>query len=113
MPPAPYTYLEVIAVTDRILKFILFALAVMNILDYAFTLRAVYVLGATEANPIMAATMGTPAFAVIKLLIVPALCYLLWCVRHMWSRPAIRGLLLFVFAAYSGVTAWHVYGQLL
>ena len=99
--------------TDRILKYILIALAAMNILDYAFTMRAVYVLGATEANPIMAAALGTPAFAVIKLLIVPALCYLLWRSRHLWSRPAIRGLLLFVFAAYSGVTAWHVYGQLL
>ena len=87
---------------DRILKYILIALAAMNILDYLFTLRAIYVMGATEANPIMAAAMDAGLFGPVKLLAVPGLCYLMWRVRHRWRRPAIVGLLMFVTSAYSG-----------
>ena len=97
---------------DRILKYILIALAAMNILDYLFTLRAIYVMGVPEANPIMNMTPGTPLFGVVKLLIVPGLCYLMWRVRHRWRRPAIVGLLMFVTSAYFGVTVWHLIGQL-
>lgn len=99
--------------TDRILKYILIALAAMNVADYLFTLRAIYVMGVPEANPLMDLALGTPLFGVIKCLLIPALCYVLWRARHHWRRPAIVGLLMFVTAAYSGVTVWHLIGQLI
>jgi len=94
------------------LKAVLCALAAMNVADYLFTLRAIYVLRVPEANPIMDMTLGTPLFGAIKCLLIPALCYLLWRARHRWQRPAIHALLLFVTVAYSGVTVWHLIGQL-
>lgn len=98
--------------TERMLKAVLCALAAMNVADYLFTLRAIYVMGVPEANPLMDLTLGTPLFGLIKCIIIPAACWMLWRARHHWWRPAIVGLLLFVTVAYSGVTVWHVWGQL-
>ncbi len=101
--------------TDKYLKLMLIALAVMNVIDYAFTVRATHVLGVPEANPFIDVSLGTPLFAVIKLLVIPFLCYLVWRSRHKWQRmkPLICGLLVFVTAAYAVVTIWHFYGQFL
>jgi hypothetical protein len=116
----PFSYFwynrnKVIIVTDKILKPLLIALAVMNAVDYAFTVRAIRVLGVPEANPLISVSLGTPLFAVIKLIVIPLLCYLLWRSRHKWKRmkPLICGLLVFVTAAYAVVTIWHFYGQFL
>ena len=94
------------------MKYILIVLALLNIADYGFTMRAVYILNVPEANPFMDMALGTPLFAVVKLLIVPLFCYLLYITRDKWQNKLyLTGLLSFVFLAYSGVTLWHIYGQ--
>ena len=98
---------------DKVSKPVLITLALLNVADYGFTMRAVYILGVPEANPFMDITLGTPLFAVVKLLIVPSACYLLWAIRDKWQGRSVIGfLLLFVIFAYGGVTLWHIYGQL-
>lgn len=100
--------------TDKILKPILIILIALNVLDYGFTMRAVYALNIPEANPFMDLALGSPLFALIKLVIVPAMCYIIWVTRESWQqRLLIGGLLGFVLLAYSGVTVWHFYGQFL
>ena len=97
---------------DKTLKPILITLAFLNVLDYGFTMRAVYVLGIPEANPFMDMALGSPLFAAVKLLIVPGFCYIVWHTRQHWQHRAIIGALLgFVFLAYTGVTFWHFWGQ--
>jgi hypothetical protein len=101
--------------TDRFIKLLLILLAALNVADYLFTARAVYILGVAEANPAMDAALGTPFFALVKLLIIPLTCLVIWRSRHLWHRakPLICGLLIFVTAAYSAVAVWHVWGQFL
>ncbi len=97
---------------DKLLKPILIILALLNVLDYGFTMRAVYVLGVPEANPFMDLALGSPLFALIKLAVVPAFCYFVWITREKWQQRLSIGLLLgFVFLAYTGVTLWHIAGQ--
>ncbi len=97
---------------DKTLKSLLIALAAMNIADYLFTLRAIYILGVPEANPFMDAALGTPLFFIIKVVLVTAGIWLIWRLRHRWMhRTVIAGLLGFAVLAYGGVTLWHIYGQ--
>ena len=99
---------------DRILKAVLVALAALNVADYFFTLRAVS-FGVAEGNPAMDAAMGTPLFALVKLVVVPLACFVIWRTRDKWCRTRflVSGLLIFVTVAYSMVTVWHFWWQLL
>ena len=44
--------------TDRTFKILLVALAARNAADYVLTLRAVYMLGSAQGNPLMAPVLG-------------------------------------------------------
>lgn len=100
--------------TDKILKYTLTTLATLNILDYFFTLRAIS-LGFAEGNPAMDIALGTPLFALVKLVAVPLACFVIWRTRGKWYREwsLIFGLLGVVTVAYSAVMVWHVWGQFL
>lgn len=94
---------------DRIIKYLLISLAAMNAADYLFTVRAIHTLGVPEGNPVMDALIGTPWFAVIKLVLVPAGLYLIWR-----CRGRVRRVIYYAgaaSAAYGALTAWHFYGQ--
>ncbi len=93
---------------DRWIKVALIGIGIFNFADYFLTLRALS-LGIPEGNPYMDALIGTPWFAVVKLIVVPAGLYRIWMVRHgmQWIS---RGLLVFVLAAYTWVTVYHMFG---
>lgn len=94
--------------TDRTFKILLVALAAMNAADYVLTLRAVYMLGCAEGNPLMATVLGlgTAAFPLIKLLAVPLICLGIWCARDR-VRLAVRGLVAGAVVVYGGLMVWH------
>jgi len=91
--------------SNKALRIILIALAAMNVADYLLTLRALS-LGATEANPIMAAAMDAGMFGPVKLLAVPLICLGIWCVRDR-VRLAVRGMVAGAVAVYAGLMVWH------
>ncbi len=90
----------------RGITYILGAIAVFNFADYFLTLRAIS-LGIEEGNPYMAALIGTPWFAVVKLLVVPLGLYRIYTLRRDigWISSA---LLVVIFTIYTAVTAYHV-----
>ncbi len=96
--------------SNKALRIILIALAAMNVADYLLTLRALS-LGATEANPIMAAAMDAGLFGPVKLLAVPLVCLGIWCARAR-LRLAVRGMVAGAAVIYGGLMVWHVIGQL-
>lgn len=98
--------------TDKVLKAILILLSCFNIIDGVSTQIALSG-GAVEANPVINLLVGTPYFLILKLLLIPAVCILLWHTRRLWMQPFISRLLVFVTAAYAGVTVWHMWGQFL
>ena len=99
---------------DRLLAFLLASVALFNMADYLFTVRAVYILDKPEANPLIDAALGTPWFAIVKVLLVPLACWLIWRSRHRWkkARPLIHAGILTLFVAYGWLTLYHVYWQL-
>jgi len=94
--------------TDRTFKILLVALAAMNAADYVLTLRAVYMLGCAEGNPLMAPVLGlgTAAFPLIKLLAVPLICLGIWTVRDKLGL-AVREMVAGAVVVYSGLMVWH------
>ena len=99
---------------DRLLACLLASVALFNVADYAFTLRAVYILQKPEANPLINAALGTPWFAVVKVLLVPLACWLIWHSRRRWrkAKPLIHAGVLVLFVAYGWLTLYHAYWQL-
>ena len=98
---------------DRPLLIALWCIGIFNVLDYAFTMRAIYILGVPEANPAMDAALGTPWFATVKLLLVPLGLYFIWRVRNRvrLAKPVVMFGIAVSFAAYTILTGWHIYGQ--
>ena len=96
---------------DKVLKWVLIILGALNVADFLFTLRAVYILGVPEGNPYMDALLGTAWFAVVKLLLVPLGLYFIWRRRH-GMRWVSMSLLAVVFAAYTWVTVYHIISQI-
>jgi hypothetical protein len=83
------------------------ALLILNLLDGIFTLAAVHAGAASEANPLMAASMswGSLHFILIKTALVSAGVLLLW--RRRNRALAVAGLYA-VTALYAGVLAYHL-----
>ena len=96
---------------DRTLKWALLTLGALNIADYLFTLRAVYILGVPEGNPYMDALLGTAWFAVVKLLLVPLGLYFIWRRRHCMGWLS-HSFLTVTLGAYSWVTVYHIISQI-
>ena len=101
-------------IKDRLFLYILWTIGIFNLADYAFTMRAIYILGVPEANPVMDAALGTPFFALVKLVLVPLGLYFIWWVRGSirLARPLMLVGVGVSFAAYTLLTAYHIYGQL-
>jgi len=86
-----------------------FVLVGLSLLDAGFTLWLL-ARGATEANPVMQATLhlGAPAFVVIKTLVtILAVGFL--CLHKNW--PLGRVCLVLALAGYSALTLYHLYAQ--
>lgn len=94
---------------DKTLKWILATIGVLNIIDYISTIVAIS-NGVAEGNAAMDAIIGTALFPIVKLVLVPAGLFLIWHVRHNIRRPVMYFTAI-PFAAYSLLTAWHIYGQ--
>jgi uncharacterized membrane protein YuzA (DUF378 family) len=95
---------------DRILAAILISIMAFKVADYLFTLRAIYVLGAPEANPIIDAMLGTPWFFMSKI-VFPAIGFAaIWMLRRR-ARPIFHYALLIPFAAYAWLTVFHAWWQ--
>lgn len=90
--------------------YILAAIAVFNFADYFLTLRAISI-GIEEGNPYMAALIGTPWFAVVKLFVVPLGLYRIYTLRRQigWISSA---LLVMILTLYTVVTVYHIMGLL-
>ena len=96
---------------DKVLKWVLISLGALNVADYLFTLRAVYILGVPEGNPYMDALLGTAWFGIVKLVLVPLGLYYIWRLRHGMGFVS-RTLLGVALAAYAWVTVYHIVNQL-
>ncbi|MFP4200476.1 MAG: DUF5658 family protein [Clostridia bacterium] len=83
----------------RLLATMLALLCTLNILDYFLTLNAL-AAGLREANPLMRAIVDTPAFTLVKLVLIPLLLWQLWRMRR---RVKVIGLAVvwIVLAAYT------------
>ena len=100
---------------DKILAYLLALTAILNVADYAFTLRAVHIMGKAEANPVMDAILHTPFFPIYKVILVPLGIYFLWRVRNKvrFTRHLIRLGAAVGFVVYGALTGWHIWGQFL
>ncbi len=97
--------------TDRILVWVLIALAALNIFDYLCTIQAVYLLGVPEGNPLMDALLGTAWFGIVKLFFIPIGLYFVWSKRRGLGWVSVS-LLVLALAAYTAVAAYHSIGTL-
>lgn len=96
---------------DRILAAVLLSIMLFKVADYLFTLRAVNVLGAPEANPLIDAMLGTPWFFIAKIILPAIGLYAIWRFRR-GARAVFLYALLIPFAAYAWLTAFHVWWQI-
>ncbi|MFO8059804.1 MAG: DUF5658 family protein [Bacillota bacterium] len=87
------------------LKAVLVLVGAFNALDYFLTLRALN-LGFEEANPIVAAIIGTPFFPVVKLVAVPLCLWLMWLLRRR-TRPGVLRLVWVAFSVYVLLMLYH------
>ncbi len=96
---------------DRTLAAILISIGTFKLADYLFTLRAIFVLGAPEANPLIDVMLGTPWFAVVKIILPAIGLYAIWRFRNR-ARPLFHYALLIPFAAYAWLTLHHAWWQI-
>ena len=94
----------------RIFNFLLLALAALNLLDYALTLKALS-RGVPEGNPLMDAALELGIFHLVKAALPTALLVLTWLFsdRIRRIRASILVLLTVAVTVYLGVTVWHIY----
>ena len=93
---------------DKLLMWLLLAVAVFNVGDYFLTLQAISV-GMAEGNPVMDAILHTPIFPLYKLGAVTAFICIVWVSRKHWNKLSVvihAGVWL-MFLVYGSVTAWH------
>jgi len=97
---------------NRILAFLLLGLFLLNIADYAFTVRALS-WGVPEANPFMNAIVFTALFPAVKIGLVTVSLLAIWFLRNRINRlrRVIMLALWATFLVYAGTTAWHAYWQ--
>ena len=99
--------------SERALGVLLLALAVLNGLDYVFTVRGI-AMGARELNPLMDAAIAAQQFALWKLVLPTLGIAGIWCLRShiVDKRTYIVRLLVYTIAVYVAVVGWHLYHQL-
>jgi|GEM_PF-6922646 len=85
-------------------------LAVFNLIDYRMTSLAVGA-GYPELNPLVAALIRRGWFGLYKIGLIPAALLCLWLARRHLTGLALR-LLLFTFAAYSGLMVYFGWARL-
>ncbi len=93
--------------TPPILRVVVVALVILNLLDAVFTLTWVQLGVATEANVLLADVLDASAvaFMVVKLGLVSLGVELLW--RQRRRRLAVVGLLL-CFVTYNALLVYHL-----
>ena len=81
---------------ERILRVLLFGVAVFNVADYLLTLLALHI-GYREFNPLMDIIVHTYLFPIVKLVVVPIALYFVWSQRNkVGGRILIYAWLAFV-----------------
>ena len=100
-------------VNERALGVLLLLLAVLNGLDYVFTVRGI-AMGASELNPLMDAAIAAQQFALWKLVLPTLGIVSIWYLRShiVDKRTYIVRLLVYTIAVYAAVVGWHLYHQL-
>lgn len=83
---------------ERLLWLLMIGIFAFNKVDFMLTLDALE-LGFREANPLLAPLVGTPAFALVKLLGVPVLLLVVWRLRHQVG-DRLAGYMAVPFGAY-------------
>lgn len=73
---------------ERLLWLHLIGVAAFNNVDFFLTLDALE-KGYSEVNPIMAPMIGTYAFPMIKLILMPLLLIFLWQMRHRMGKSLV------------------------
>jgi hypothetical protein len=96
---------------DRIFAAVLISIFAFKFADYLFTLRAIYTLGAPEANPLADMLLGTPWFFASKIILPAAGLWFVWRYRAN-VRPFYRRLTLIPFVAYGWLTLYHAWWQI-
>ena len=89
---------------ERLLWLLLIGIAAFNKSDYILTLEALE-QGFSEANPVLALTVGTYAFHLVKLLLAPLLLIGLWLMRHRVGKRLIN----YVWVPFLGYFSLMVY----
>ncbi len=74
---------------ERLLWLLLMGIFAFNKVDFLLTLDALE-MGFREANPFLVPLVGTPAFPLVKLLVVPLLLLLVWSIRHRVGDRLVR-----------------------
>ena len=87
-------------------------LFVLTNADAAATLHWVYVVGVTEANPLVAEALALagPGWLVFRQAMISLVCFAMW---QLWEPLRDRTASLVVFsaiAAYSALAVWHLWG---
>ncbi|HBX22288.1 MAG TPA: hypothetical protein DEF34_01435 [Desulfotomaculum sp.] len=91
---------------------LLFNIALLSIIDYLYTLRAVS-RGLKEYNPVMDPILHTPLFPLIKVVFVPLALLWAWINRDKWQHNWLINLSLWIlFLVYMALTVWHMTVQL-
>lgn len=72
-----------------------------NVLDYYFTLKALSI-GYEEANPVVDIILDTPLFPIIKLVVIPAMLFIIWLLRDKVEKR-LAWYVGTVFVAYSAL----------
>lgn len=88
------------------LKQKLILIGIFNILDYYFTLRAL-AAGFKELNPLINAVVNTLYFPLIKLVVIPLLLVLIWCLHSRINQERFSFYVRLMFFAYLGVLVYH------
>ncbi|HHY82300.1 MAG TPA: hypothetical protein GX505_06430 [Clostridiales bacterium] len=81
--------------TNRVIAFMLIFTALFNIADYFLTMEALK-LGIEELNPLVRYWINTSFLPLIKVVIIPAVLFMIWKLRiHIGKRMLVYSSLLF------------------
>lgn len=69
---------------------LLILIVLLNVLDFFFTLDLVVYGTHQEGNPLLRGIMGTPYFALVKLVMIPLSLAFLWRVRRIIVPQYLR-----------------------
>ena len=94
------------------LAILLFNIALLSIIDYLFTIRAVS-RGLKEFNPVMDPILHTPLFPLIKVVFVPLALLWAWLNHDRWQHNRLINLGIWIlFLVYGVLTVWHILLQM-